>query len=87
MSETPKRLAGRLALVTGAFKIDPANAKKLVPDNTVTVIDLKAKPPVSGVLTSAWPRLSKTFRRRTTSSREAVSEPSGSTLAMIWTRS
>jgi DNA-binding beta-propeller fold protein YncE len=33
------------ALVTGAFKIDPTNAKKVVPDNRLSVIDLKAKPP------------------------------------------
>jgi DNA-binding beta-propeller fold protein YncE len=33
------------AIVTGAFKVDPADATKVVPDNKVTVIDLKAKPP------------------------------------------
>jgi hypothetical protein len=33
------------ALVTGAFKIDPADPKKAVPDNKLSVIDLKAKPP------------------------------------------
>jgi DNA-binding beta-propeller fold protein YncE len=33
------------ALVTGAFKVDPADAKKSVPDNKLSVIDLKAKPP------------------------------------------
>ena len=33
------------ALVTGAMKVDPADAKKLVPDNKLSVIDLKAKPP------------------------------------------
>ncbi len=33
------------ALVTGAFKVDPANPKKAVPDNKLSVIDLKAKPP------------------------------------------
>jgi DNA-binding beta-propeller fold protein YncE len=32
------------AIVTGAFKVDPADSKKVVPDNKVTVIDLKAKP-------------------------------------------
>lgn len=32
------------AIVTGAFKVDPADPKKVVPDNKVTVIDLKAKP-------------------------------------------
>jgi DNA-binding beta-propeller fold protein YncE len=31
------------ALVTGAFKVDPANPKKIVPDDTLSVIDLKAK--------------------------------------------
>jgi DNA-binding beta-propeller fold protein YncE len=34
------------ALITGAFKVDPANPKKSVPDNKLTVVDLKAKPPV-----------------------------------------
>jgi hypothetical protein len=34
------------ALVTGAFKLDPADPKKTVPDNKLSVIDLKAKPPV-----------------------------------------
>jgi DNA-binding beta-propeller fold protein YncE len=33
------------ALVTGAMKLDPANPKKLVPDNKLSVIDLKANPP------------------------------------------
>src|SRR5689334_8487979 len=33
------------ALVTGAFKVDPADPKKVVPDNKLSVIDLKAKPP------------------------------------------
>jgi len=33
------------ALVTGAFKVDPADKKKAVPDNKLSVIDLKAKPP------------------------------------------
>jgi hypothetical protein len=33
------------ALVTGAFKVDPADRKKAVPDNKLSVIDLKAKPP------------------------------------------
>jgi len=33
------------ALVTGAFKVDPADKKKVVPDNKLSVIDLKAKPP------------------------------------------
>jgi DNA-binding beta-propeller fold protein YncE len=32
------------ALVTGAFKVDPADPKKSVPDNKLSVIDLKAKP-------------------------------------------
>ncbi len=34
-----------LALVASAMKIDPADATKLVPDNLITVIDLKANPP------------------------------------------
>ncbi len=34
-----------IALVTGAVKLDPANPKKTTPDNRVSVIDLKAKPP------------------------------------------
>jgi DNA-binding beta-propeller fold protein YncE len=33
------------ALVTSAMKIDPADAKKSVPDNRVSVIDLRATPP------------------------------------------
>jgi len=33
------------ALVTGAFKVDPADPKKAVPDNKLSVIDLKARPP------------------------------------------
>ena len=36
-----------LALVTSATKHDPADAKKLVPDNRVTIIDLKASPPAA----------------------------------------
>src|SRR5262249_48123179 len=32
-------------LVTGAFKVDPADPKKAIPDNKLSVIDLKAKPP------------------------------------------
>jgi len=34
-----------LALVTSAMKIDPADATKQIPDNRVSVIDLKASPP------------------------------------------
>jgi len=34
-----------LAVVTAAQKIDPQDARKTVPDNRVTVIDLKASPP------------------------------------------
>lgn len=34
-----------LALVASAMKPDPADATKLVPDNRITVIDLKAVPP------------------------------------------
>jgi DNA-binding beta-propeller fold protein YncE len=34
------------ALVTGAMKLDPADPKKLVPDDKLSVIDLKANPPV-----------------------------------------
>ena len=33
------------ALVTGAIKVDPADPKKTIADNQVSVIDLKAKPP------------------------------------------
>ena len=33
------------ALVTGAMKIDPADPKKIIPDDKLTVIDLKASPP------------------------------------------
>jgi DNA-binding beta-propeller fold protein YncE len=34
-----------LALVTAAMKIDPGDPKKQIPDNRVSVIDLKASPP------------------------------------------
>ena len=34
-----------LALVTAATKLDPSGERKVVPDNTLTVIDLKATPP------------------------------------------
>src|SRR5258708_27728625 len=33
------------ALVAGTMKLDPADPKKLVPDNRLSVIDLKANPP------------------------------------------
>lgn len=33
------------ALVTGAAKVDPADSKKVVPDNKLSVIDIKARPP------------------------------------------
>lgn len=36
---------GSLALVSSHNRLDPADAKKLAPDNRVTVIDLKADPP------------------------------------------
>jgi DNA-binding beta-propeller fold protein YncE len=35
-----------LALVTSAMKIDPADPKKQIPDNRLSVIDLTASPPV-----------------------------------------
>lgn len=35
-----------LALVTAAMKIDPNDPKKQIPDNRLSVIDLKASPPV-----------------------------------------
>jgi len=34
-----------IALVTSSTKVDPADSKKTVPDDVVTVIDLKASPP------------------------------------------
>ncbi len=34
------------ALVTAATKIDPANPKRTIPDDKLSVIDLKARPPV-----------------------------------------
>lgn len=34
-----------IALVTSAMKIDPADATKQVPDNRLSVVDLKARPP------------------------------------------
>lgn len=33
------------ALVTGAFKVDPADPKKVVPNDALSVVDLKANPP------------------------------------------
>jgi DNA-binding beta-propeller fold protein YncE len=36
---------GSFALITGATKLDPADPKKVVPDNKLSVIDLKAAPP------------------------------------------
>jgi DNA-binding beta-propeller fold protein YncE len=36
---------GSFALVSSSMKIDPADPKKSVPDNRVSVIDLKASPP------------------------------------------
>lgn len=35
---------GSFALVSGATKVDPADSKKTISDNKLTVIDLKAKP-------------------------------------------
>jgi len=37
---------GSIALVTAAMKIDPGDPTKTIPDNKVTVIDLKQTPPV-----------------------------------------
>lgn len=36
---------GSIALVTAAQKIDPADRTKVIPDDTLSVIDLKASPP------------------------------------------
>jgi hypothetical protein len=36
------------ALVASSMKLDPADPKKQVPDNRLSVIDLKAKPPANG---------------------------------------
>jgi hypothetical protein len=36
-----------IALVASNMKLDPADPKKLVPDNRLSVIDLKAKPPAA----------------------------------------
>jgi DNA-binding beta-propeller fold protein YncE len=36
---------GAFALVTGAMKVDPADATKAVPDDKLSVIDLKSSPP------------------------------------------
>ncbi|MET4171970.1 YncE family protein [Bradyrhizobium sp. RT4b] len=36
---------GSLALVTGAMKLDPADTTKTVPDDKLSVIDLKSSPP------------------------------------------
>jgi DNA-binding beta-propeller fold protein YncE len=35
-----------IALVASSMKLNPADPKKVIPDNRLTVIDLKAKPPV-----------------------------------------
>ena len=35
-----------IALVTGAMKVDPSDPKKVVPNDKLSVIDLKASPPV-----------------------------------------
>lgn len=35
-----------IALVTGAMKLDPADRTRTIPDDVVTVIDLRASPPV-----------------------------------------
>ena len=35
-----------LALVTSAMRIDPANPRRQIPDNRISVIDLKASPPL-----------------------------------------
>jgi DNA-binding beta-propeller fold protein YncE len=47
----------RLALVTANQKIDPANAGRTIPDNRLTVIDLKATPPaaIATIETGAGP--------------------------------
>lgn len=34
------------ALVTGGMKIDPADRRRVIPDNRLSVIDLKARPPI-----------------------------------------
>lgn len=34
-----------IAVVTSAMKVDPADAKRTIPDNRVSVVDLKATPP------------------------------------------
>ena len=34
-----------LALITSSTKVDPADPKKMVPDNRLSVVDLKASPP------------------------------------------
>jgi DNA-binding beta-propeller fold protein YncE len=36
---------GAFALVTGAMKLDPADASKAVPDDKLSVVDLKSSPP------------------------------------------
>ena len=41
---SPDRL---IALVTASTRIDPANPRTTIPDNRVSVIDLKARPPVT----------------------------------------
>src|SRR5271166_3143541 len=46
-----------IALVAASMKLDPADPKKLTPDNRLSVIDLKAKPPavIATIETGAGP--------------------------------
>jgi hypothetical protein len=43
-----------IALVASSMKLDPADPKKLVPDNRLSVIDLQAKPPAVIATLEAW---------------------------------
>jgi DNA-binding beta-propeller fold protein YncE len=66
---------GSFAIVTAAMKVDPADPKKMAPDNRLSVIDLKANPPT----------VSSTVEAGAAPSGVAIN-PSG-TLALVCNRS
>ena len=41
------------AIVTGAFKVDPADSNKSIPDNKITVIDPAKKSAIATIATGA----------------------------------
>src|SRR5262245_7038493 len=71
-----------LALVTGASKLDPADPKKIVPDDKLTVIDLKASPPkVSAQLQAGKGAAGVSINR--TGTLALVANRAGGTLSVI----